>query len=132
MQKQTIEAIIGQLKSYGYYSIAKTIGDQSEISSAAIQPSNQLEKIVSTQQTTANPGSKQLEKSVENTGLNFDAEKKLKINPNFRNSFNTQHRSPVRAAAFSLDGSLIATGSEDTTVKVLDAQVIREGSFCLV
>jgi cleavage stimulation factor subunit 1 len=38
----------------------------------------------------------------------------------FGTSFITTHKGPCRVAAFSLDGKWAATGSQDTSVKLLD------------
>lgn len=36
----------------------------------------------------------------------------------------TAHKGACRAAAFSTDGSLFATGSEDSSIKILDVEKI--------
>lgn len=40
----------------------------------------------------------------------------------------TAHKGACRAAAFSTDGSLFATGSEDSSIKILDVEKIMSRS----
>ncbi|KAI8850854.1 WD40-repeat-containing domain protein, partial [Chytridium lagenaria] len=46
--------------------------------------------------------------------------------PNYNPWFTTIHKEAVRTAAFSVDGRFIATGSADTSLKVLDVAKIRD------
>jgi cleavage stimulation factor subunit 1 len=45
--------------------------------------------------------------------------------PSYQSWFSTQHRGQCRTAAFSPDGLFFATGSEDTSLKVLDTALIK-------
>jgi len=55
-------------------------------------------------------------------GVDFDIEReeRSKINPNYATRFVTTHKNGVRCAAFSYDGKFVATGSSDTSIKLLD------------
>ena len=44
--------------------------------------------------------------------------------PSYSSWFTTQHRGPANVARFSPDGALLATGSADSTIKILDVQRI--------
>lgn len=119
-QKNTLEVIVSQLKSYGFYSLAKGISDQAKLGN--VEASNQLQQLVKNN-VVKQVVKKETQEAVG--GLDFSS-KKSKLNPNYKSRFQTQHRGPGRAAAFSGDGNFVATGSQDTTLKVLDVHAIRE------
>jgi cleavage stimulation factor subunit 1 len=119
-QQNTLEIIVSQLKSYGFYTLAKGISDQAKLGN--IDASNQLQQLV--KKNVVKQAIKQ-DTVHKQGGLDFNS-KKTKLNPNYKSRFQTQHRGPGRATAFSPDGNFIATGSEDTTLKVLDVHAIRE------
>ncbi len=45
--------------------------------------------------------------------------------PNYSTKFVTTHKNAVRAAKFSHDGKLLATGSLDTSLKLLDVDKMK-------
>lgn len=126
-QNKVVNLMISQLKSYGFYSTAKQVAQATGIDSSC-QPSNVLQDLCHS--ATKEELTQDEPKANEDKDcLIFDSSKKVKkVNPNYRSFFNTQHRGPARAAAFSLDGNFIATGSEDNSLKVLDAFVIQKES----
>ena len=49
-----------------------------------------------------------------------------KTPPNYVQLYYTQHKGPCRTAAFSADGRFAATGSHDSSLKVLDVQKMKK------
>ena len=106
-----------QLKQFGYFSAAKTIQDSINVK---IEPSNQLQEMCKDLQFGQEEGI--ADSAVEKE---FDPTQATKKAPAMSTNFSTQHRGSCRAAAFSLDGNLLATGSQDTSLKVLDVAAIN-------
>lgn len=48
--------------------------------------------------------------------------------PDYTQLYYTQHKGPCRCAAFSADGKYAATGSHDTSLKVLDVAKMKNRS----
>ena len=59
-------------------------------------------------------------------GIDFDKDlMKRAIAPNFTTRFITTHKESCRMAKFSKDGKFVATGSEDTSIKLLDVDKMK-------
>jgi cleavage stimulation factor subunit 1 len=119
-----LSLIVSQLKEFGYYSAAKTIADSIGRNPDA---SNKLLDLLKDQnlQVEVEP----VIKEIPSDFFQYDKTAATKQCPPFTTWFTTQHREGVRAAAFSYDGTFIATGSHDTSLKVLDADaIIRQHS----
>eukprot|EP01112_Ceratiomyxa_fruticulosa_P005449 TRINITY_DN1607_c0_g3_i1.p1 TRINITY_DN1607_c0_g3~~TRINITY_DN1607_c0_g3_i1.p1 ORF type:complete len:447 (+),score=89.78 TRINITY_DN1607_c0_g3_i1:195-1535(+) len=63
-------------------------------------------------------------------GLDFESQPTPKTNPNFATMFITTHKNVVRCARFSPDGRYIATGSEDTSIKLLEVAKLKSFGKC--
>jgi cleavage stimulation factor subunit 1 len=102
-KQDLVPLMISQLKSWGYHAVARSL--QTSTESDNVDPSDKLSEIC----------------------LPFVQEPKthVPLPLNYSAWFTTQHRGPCRTAAFSMDGSLIATGSQDASLKVLDAERIK-------
>eukprot|EP01119_Soliformovum_irregulare_P016631 TRINITY_DN4853_c0_g1_i1.p1 TRINITY_DN4853_c0_g1~~TRINITY_DN4853_c0_g1_i1.p1 ORF type:complete len:446 (-),score=101.14 TRINITY_DN4853_c0_g1_i1:15-1352(-) len=62
----------------------------------------------------------------KSSGLDFDAPNPpRRIFPNFTTKFITTHKNSCRVAKFSPDGKFVATGSSDTSIKVLDVEKMK-------
>lgn len=103
-QPQVLNLIISQLKSYGYYSLAKNIGQQTGVQTSSVEPSNKLQEAVKDiaipsklDQNLTGMGSVVASASGPEKGLVWDGKNHNKMNPNYRNWFNTQHREFARA-----------------------------------
>lgn len=62
------------------------------------------------------------EEEEEDRCLNVDQDSKIssRVAPNYSTLYTTSHKASCRVAVFSQDGKYIATGSADTSLKVLD------------
>ena len=107
-QTQIMSLIVSQLKSYGYYSLAKNVADQTGTFASA-EPSNKLEEackniaIGDLQKehgavpSSVRGGNSGLEEG-GGIGMVWDGKTNAKkVNPNYRTFFNTQHRGFARA-----------------------------------
>jgi hypothetical protein len=107
-QTHVMSLIVSQLKSYGYYSLAKSVADQTAIFGS--EPSNKLQEacknvVLNAQEKSAGPfhaGSGNGIGSI-GKGMIWDGKhNSKKANPNYRTWFNTQHREVARAVGKTL------------------------------
>ncbi|KAH6559934.1 hypothetical protein BASA50_009024 [Batrachochytrium salamandrivorans] len=141
-QSLLLPLIISQLKHYGYHAAAKYVADTTEIS-LSFEPSTRLAELTfigqRTKDTLGEPSDQLLPSTdlsltasssnpADGSGvLDLDAAVKpeaSKAAPDYTSWFTTLHRLGCRALAFAPDGRYIATGSQDTTLKILDTQRI--------
>ncbi|KAI8892317.1 WD40-repeat-containing domain protein [Globomyces pollinis-pini] len=124
-KEQVVSLIVSQLKQFGYYTAAKQIGDSIGLQP---EPSNKLNELLSKSDIALDDSYTELvqvPEFVDDVGhLVFEQEKLKSNNIPYQPWFTTQHRGSCRASAFSLDGNYLATGSSDTSLKVLDTQLI--------
>ncbi|KAI8916210.1 WD40-repeat-containing domain protein [Gorgonomyces haynaldii] len=121
-QEQMLPLIVSQLKQYGYFGIARNLQDAAQIQS--VEPSNQLAEFCASMEVKQDENTTQ-----EAVGhLLVTGNDQPVMIGNYSAFFTTQHRGPVRSVAFSGDGRLIATGSEDSSLKVLDADRVMDQS----
>jgi len=130
MREKLYRAMIGQLMNDGYMAIAKTLTSQVKPVNPCV-PSDYLYKAYCF-------GADQVEKerdddvqvSVESyapgSGIDLEFESDVQIlSPEailYETCYVTAHKAPCRAACFSKNGQYIATGSVDTSIKVLDVE----------
>jgi len=127
--------IISQLSYDGYTSIAKSLTQQFRPESAIIASDelvrfyrSAIEAGVKVDKDTVAPHSDgQLMTQTQITqSIDFEFESDVTIvSPEastYQTSYVTAHKAPVRAAAFTMDGMYVATGSLDATIKILDVE----------
>lgn len=108
-QTQIMSLIVSQLKSYGYYSLAKNVAEQTGTFASA-EPSNKLEEACKNvaigdlqKDNNASSGTNRgglISGPEEGRGKGMVWDGKTnpkKVNPNYRTFFNTQHREFARA-----------------------------------
>ncbi|KAJ3260616.1 hypothetical protein HK103_000226 [Boothiomyces macroporosus] len=121
-QEKVLSLIVSQLKEYGFYTAAKTIADAIGISP---EPNNKLAEICALNKFNIQEEQEPVQEEVEVDNGEFDfSNPSVSYQPNYSAIFTTMHKEPVRACAFSQDGAYVATGSHDTSLKVLDAHLI--------
>ncbi|KAI8822120.1 WD40-repeat-containing domain protein [Fimicolochytrium jonesii] len=135
---EVLPLIISQLQHYGLNSIAAVVAEESN-TPYAFDPSPQLaelcyqgkvgrdnddaEEIVPADLTEEISDEESTEAEESSWA---DAKGQAPTTPpNLAVWFSTQHREACRTAVFSADGKYLATGSEDTTMKVLDVSRIK-------
>jgi cleavage stimulation factor subunit 1 len=128
-EEQVLGLIIAQLKHYSYFSIAKKLAEQIGINP---DQSNQLAELCGIADYTKQEDQEtkiDLQEEDLYGSLVYDGISKNARFPNVNVRFSTQHRESCRTAAFSPDGNLIVTGSQDTSLKVIDVQAVKKPSL---
>ncbi|CAG5099070.1 Oidioi.mRNA.OKI2018_I69.XSR.g16223.t1.cds [Oikopleura dioica] len=122
--------IIGQLQFDGYIQVSKNLAQQARPSQGAT-PSDQLMKIFQAGLQTIELESPPEEKTKLHTaddadGLDLESELVggvLSPDPSvYETCYVTAHKGACRAAAWTKDGSYVATGSVDSSIKILDVE----------
>ncbi|KAF9971706.1 hypothetical protein BGZ73_005258 [Actinomortierella ambigua] len=139
-QEEVLSLIVSQLAEYGFNELAQVVADQTH-TQTTIAPSSRLSELL----YTARYESEELEPTdlskIGNTGsmgndddddgdetgsgltrLNMETDPKPtgRSAPAFNPIYSTTHKDAVTCTAFSRDGRYCATGSADTSLKVLD------------
>jgi len=125
--------IIGQLFYDGHQQLAVNLSQTIGVLLKPPPPSDKLFRLVGVaKQFVENPETEEGETKInydfESSGL--DLEYDADVTPEtpepctYETVYLTVHKGPCRAAAFSVDGSLFATGSEDSSIKILDVDKI--------
>uniref|UniRef100_A0A914UWG7 Cleavage stimulation factor 50 kDa subunit n=1 Tax=Plectus sambesii TaxID=2011161 RepID=A0A914UWG7_9BILA len=125
--------IIGQLFYDGHQQIAVNLSQALGCSMQPPPPSDKLFRLVSiAKQFVDDPDAKDKEPTMAaealSTGLDleFDAD----VAPTtpepslYETIYLTSHKAPCRSAAFNVDGTLLATGSADCSIKIMDVERI--------
>ncbi|KAI2806629.1 cleavage stimulation factor, 3' pre-RNA, subunit 1 [Blomia tropicalis] len=118
--------IISQLFYDGQAALAKSIAGFAKINEMC-PPSDRLFSIITkslnsdSDFTTTKRDSK-----YQNSGIDLDFESERSgsalVPSQYETVYVTSHKGPCRAGAFSPDGSLVATGSVDASIKILDVE----------
>ncbi|KAI1718378.1 cleavage stimulation factor subunit 1, dimerization domain-containing protein [Ditylenchus destructor] len=125
--------IIGQLFYDGHQQLALNLAQTLGLALHPPPPSDKLFRLVTiAKQFVDDPDAKEKESVIqydyECTGL--DLEYDADIVPStpepgmYETVYLTAHKAPCRAAAFSSEGALVATASEDCSIKILDVEKI--------
>ncbi|CAI4231021.1 unnamed protein product [Auanema sp. JU1783] len=119
--------IIGQLFYDGHQQLALSLAQTIGCSSQPPPPSDKLFRLVSiAKQFVDDPDSKDKETSIQALSSGLDLEFDADIVPSspepcmYETIYLTSHKAACRAAAFNADGTLVATGSADCSIKILD------------
>ncbi|CAK8690243.1 unnamed protein product [Clavelina lepadiformis] len=131
LRERMYRSIIGQLLNDGYMAIAKTLTSQVKPATACV-PSDNLFKAfgagldqVDRDREEQNPRPV-VDFVAPGTGIDLEFESEVQINSPeavlYETCYVTAHKAPCRAATFSNNGQYIATGSLDTSIKILDVE----------
>ncbi|KAK9709170.1 hypothetical protein K7432_009212 [Basidiobolus ranarum] len=143
-REEVIPLIISQLSEYGYANLASVIAEHTNTPSS-LSPSARLAELCYMGVKSEEEGedmeigrrdSDDEDEHEENgvtragTYLNLDADTKPdnKPPPNFQTWYITTHKAGCQTAVFSPDGKYVATGSADTSLKVLDVSKMNTRS----
>jgi len=128
VREKLYQAIISQLQNDGYMAIAKNLilqvkpvnqcSPSDKLYEMFLQNQDQMEK--------QNLSRSLLQEADTGTGIDLEFDTDVQIlSPQaffYETCYVTSHKAPCRAAAFSSNGLYIATGSVDTSIKVLDVE----------
>lgn len=127
--------MIAQLSYDGYSAIAKSLTQQYR-PAGAIAASDELSKIFRSSLSAglAKPkdylspysAGQAAPISSLSRSIDFEFESDVQLNSNelatYQPTYISQHKAPIRAADFTIDGMFCATGSADATIKILDVE----------
>jgi cleavage stimulation factor subunit 1 len=126
--------IIGQMFYDGHQQLALNLAQNLGLSLRPPPPSDKLFRLVTVaRQYVEDPETKEKEAVVdqygnESTGLDLELDADVvPTSPEpslYETVYLTTHKGPCRAAAFSTDGSLIATASVDCSIKIMDVDKV--------
>ena len=118
--------IISQLVYDGHQAIAQTLGETIEQDFQKIAPSDRLMNIFSQGIQHEHEVERPLNRLEYVLGPGLDLEYETEPQTSapepamYETAYVTSHKDRCRAAAFSFDGNLVATGSVDASIKILD------------
>ncbi|VDM37766.1 unnamed protein product [Toxocara canis] len=125
--------IIGQLFYDGHQQLALNLATAIGCSAQPPPPSDKLFRLVSiAKQFVDDPEPKEKDSvmMMESLSTGLDLEFDADIEPTspepsmYETIYLTSHKSPCRASTFNIDGTLLATGSADCSIKILDVERI--------
>uniref|UniRef100_A0A0N5AHB6 Cleavage stimulation factor 50 kDa subunit n=1 Tax=Syphacia muris TaxID=451379 RepID=A0A0N5AHB6_9BILA len=125
--------IIGQLFYDGHQQLALNLATAIGCSAQPPPPSDKLFRLVSlAKQFVDDPDPKEKDNVIqlENLSMGLDLEFDADIEPTspepsmYETIYLTAHKAACRASAFNSDGSLLATGSADCCIKIMDVERI--------
>jgi len=133
--KELCGLVVRQLQAYGLTSVAAVVADAVGIV-PQLNPSDELAQLVAAGRRGSQHSQhsqQQQQQQQQPGGLDLDTEggsggAATRPFGKYECPFFTTHKKPTRAVAISPDGRLVATGSDDTTIKVLDATKVGTGS----
>ncbi|KAI8368457.1 WD40-repeat-containing domain protein [Blakeslea trispora] len=144
-EDEVLSLIISQLVAYGYSAVAQSVADATGASTDML-PSSKLSEMIQTAKykndeedseddysnKAFNHNSSEQDTDVTMTSSGFDAESlknaQPKTAPEYNQLYYTQHKGPCRTAIFSSDGRFAATGSHDSSLKLLDVNKMKNRS----
>ncbi|OZC11185.1 WD domain, G-beta repeat protein [Onchocerca flexuosa] len=124
--------IIGQLFYDGHQQLALNLASAIGCSAQPPPPSDKLFRLVSmAKQFVDEPDPKEKDNIIQmDISSGLDLEYDADIEPTspepsmYETIYLTAHKSPCRASAFNSDGTLLATGSADCSIKIMDVERI--------
>ncbi|KAI9319503.1 WD40-repeat-containing domain protein [Dichotomocladium elegans] len=144
-ENEVLSLIIGQLVAYGYSAVAQNVADATG-APATVTPSNKLLELIQYGREKRSDDDNYTENEKRDTdvdsqhGVDWNQNTKItggfdpdavqtaapKPTPEYMQLYYTQHKGPCRTAAFSTDGRFAATGSHDSSLKVLDVAKMKK------
>ncbi|KAI9007939.1 WD40-repeat-containing domain protein [Phycomyces nitens] len=139
-ENEVLSLIIGQLIAYGYSAVAQTVADATGATTDML-PSTRLAELLQIGKERdlddsdfadkdSDREQDDLDHGVHSTGFDAEAVKtsQPKPAPEFTQLYYTQHKGPCQTAIFSADGRFAATGSHDSSLKLLDVHKMKNRS----
>ena len=125
--KELYRLMISQLFYDGYQQVALALANATN-EQATCAPSNRLHAVVAAglkiEKETQPERSSLFEPILDGIDLDYQSEStpSAPAPADYETVYVTSHKGPCRAAAFNQDGSLVATGSVDNSIKILDVE----------
>ncbi|KAI7863910.1 WD40-repeat-containing domain protein [Spinellus fusiger] len=139
-ENEVLSLMVGQLMAYGYSAVAQTVADATG-ATVDMLPSSRLSELLQLGKERdlddSDFADKDSDRDQDETNLilpnaRFDAEavktSQPKPAPDFTQLYYTQHKGPCQTAIFSSDGRFAATGSHDSSLKLLDVHKMKNRS----
>ncbi|KAJ1812144.1 hypothetical protein LPJ75_003794 [Coemansia sp. RSA 2598] len=135
-REEVLQLILRQLSAYGYPSLSQAVATHTKVQMTA-ESSSRLEELVSLglrseghqrHASDALPEEPQTAEAAdeggEDGGLDLDRRTPAVV-PYYKVWYKTKHKGAATAAAFSADGRYIATGSADSSLKLIEVDRVR-------
>ncbi|KAI8091685.1 WD40-repeat-containing domain protein [Thamnidium elegans] len=144
-EDEVLSLVISQLIAYGYSAVAQSVADATG-ASTDMMPSARLSELLQ----IAKDKNEEEDSDDDYSGKDFDREAprddmdvqrnvsgfdvesmrnaQPKTAPEYNQLYYTQHKGPCRTAIFSSDGRFAATGSHDSSLKLLDVNKMKNRS----
>ncbi|KAI8970410.1 WD40-repeat-containing domain protein [Mycotypha africana] len=141
-ENEVLSLIISQLIAYGYSAIAQSVADATG-ATTDMMPSSKLSSLIQiakAKQEVTDSDEEYAGKTPDHDSMKEDEDELLlntrfevesmenaqpKPAPEYNQLYFTQHKGPCRTAIFSPDGQFAATGSHDTSLKLLDVHKMK-------
>ncbi|KAJ3076014.1 hypothetical protein HDU98_005963, partial [Podochytrium sp. JEL0797] len=135
--KELLSLIANQLAQFGLTNVSDLLVQSAHLTPEAIAPSNKLADLLAEAKPASaendDEDAEMLDDNVDDSTRtrtkvvleSRDTTRPAHATPNYISWFATQHKGPVRGAAFNTDGSYFATCSADNSLKVLDVSKIQ-------
>ncbi|KAJ2847862.1 hypothetical protein J3B02_004071 [Coemansia erecta] len=142
---EVLQLILRQLSAYGYPSLSQAVATHTKVQMTA-ESSSRLEELVSMglrserqqrasdalseEPRTAEATGEEVVEDTESTEAGLDNDLDLDrrvpaVVPYYKVWYKTKHKGAATAAAFSADGRYIATGSADSSLKLIEVDRVR-------
>ncbi|KAL9548753.1 hypothetical protein MBANPS3_005531 [Mucor bainieri] len=143
-EDEVLPLIISQLVAYGYSAVAQSVADATGavtdmMPSARLSELLQIAKEKNEEEDSdddysgksfdrGSPRNHDMDVSSSAPGFDADSMKNAqpKTAPEYNQLYYTQHKGPCRTAIFSADGRFAATGSHDSSLKLLDVNKMKK------
>ncbi|KAJ2701477.1 hypothetical protein FB645_004623 [Coemansia sp. IMI 203386] len=136
-REEVLQLILRQLSAYGYSGLSQAVATHTKVQMTA-ESSSRLEELVSLglrserqrrgSDALSENGPQPAEVASEATdgGLGLDLDRRVPaVVPYYKVWYKTKHKDAATAAAFSADGRYIATGSADSSLKLIEVDRVR-------
>ncbi|KAJ1863142.1 hypothetical protein LPJ73_000593 [Coemansia sp. RSA 2703] len=134
-REEVLQLIVQQLSAYGYPDLSKTVVSQTRVAAPAESSSSRLSELVASGLRNEQQQQQSSQIHIERRGSERCADdalqgidlkrKSIASVPHYKVWYKTMHKGAATVAAFSTDGQYIATGSVDTSLKLIEVDRVQ-------